>query len=178
VSRIAAVVLAAGEGSRFGGPKQLVTLPEVLSRLAASRIVDTVVVEGAHPLGLAAGTARLVVCRDWSRGPGASLRAGLAALDDTVEAALVVLADGPDLASDAVAHVIESWEREGGDVVAASYANQRSHPVVVARSAWSTIPDEGLRDLPARLVPCDAFGAPGDVDTPADLPARLRATEP
>ena len=32
----------------------------------------------------------------------------------------------------------------------------------------------GLRELPARLVPCDDLGDPGDVDTPADLPERLR----
>ncbi len=178
MSRVAAVVLAAGEGSRFGGPKQLLTLPEVLARLSSSPVVEVVVVEGAYPLRGTAGEARVVRCNDWSLGPGASLRAGLAALDDTVDAALVVLADGPDLAPEAVAHVIETWEREGGDLVAASYASRRGHPLLVARSAWVTIPDEGLRAVPARLVPCDVFGAPGDVDGPDDLPERLRTTTP
>jgi CTP:molybdopterin cytidylyltransferase MocA len=173
VSRVAAVVLAAGEGSRFGGAKQLVTLPEVLLHLAPSPVVETVVVEGAHSLGAAAGAARVVACEGWALGPGASLRAGLAALGGDIDAALVVLADGPDLAPAAVARVIESWELEGGDVVAASYAGSRGHPLLVARSVWASIPDEGLRTTPARLVPCDAFGAPGDVDRPDDLPARL-----
>ena len=50
----------------------------------------------------------------------------------------------------------------------------RGHPLLVARSAWDEIPDGGLRELPARLVPCDDLGDPGDVDTPADLPERLR----
>ena len=39
---------------------------------------------------------------------------------------------------------------------------------------WESIPDAGLRDLDVRLVPCDDLGDPGDVDTPADLPERLR----
>lgn len=173
MSRVAAVALAAGEGSRFGGAKQLVTLPEVLLCLAATPVVETVVVEGAHSLGAAAGEARVVACEDWALGPGASLRAGLAALGDDIDAALVVLADGPDLAPAAVALVIKSWELEGGDMVAASYEGSRGHPLLVARSAWASIPDEGLRTMSARLVPCDAFGAPGDVDRPDDLPARL-----
>ena len=174
MSRVAAVVLAAGEGSRFGGAKQLLTLPEVLRRLQSAPLSEVVVVEGAHALGTAATGARIVPCSDWARGPGASLRAGLGALEDDVDAALVVLADGPELAAGAVTHVIESWEREWGDVVAASYAGARSHPLLIARTAWAAIPDEGLRAVPARLVPCDAFGAPGDVDRPEDLPERLR----
>jgi CTP:molybdopterin cytidylyltransferase MocA len=172
--RVAAVVLAAGEGSRFGGGKQLLTLPAVLERVAASEALDeVVVVEGAHRLGDAAGTVRVVRCEDWARGPGASLRAGLAALRDEVEAAMVILADGPDLDPGAVALVRESWERDGGDVVAASYDGERGHPLLVARAAWASVPDEGLRALTPRLVACDAFGAPGDVDRPEDLPPRL-----
>jgi CTP:molybdopterin cytidylyltransferase MocA len=168
VSRIAAVVLAAGEGSRFGGAKQRLTLPEVIQRLQPVPLTEILVVEGAHPLGTSAVGGRVI------RGPGASLRAGLGALDEAIDAALVVLADGPDLAAAAASHVIESWERDGGDLVAASYAGARGHPLLVARAAWEMIPDEGLRALPARLVPCDAFGAPGDVDHPDDLPERLR----
>ena len=38
-----------------------------------------------------------------------------------------------------------------------------------AAPTGTTIPDEGLRDRPVRLVPCDDLGAPGDVDTPEDL---------
>ena len=35
---------------------------------------------------------------------------------------------------------------------------------------WADVPDGGLHERPARLVPCDDLGAPGDVDTPEDLP--------
>jgi nicotine blue oxidoreductase len=173
MAQVAAIVLAAGEASRFGSPKQRILLPRVLERLRETSVDDIVVVEGAHELelpsdNLSQGETRIASCPDWERGPGASLRCGLAALDDDVVAAIVVLADGPTLAPAAVERVLEEW-RSGGGIVAASYDGGRGHPLVLGRSKWSSIPDEGLRDRGVRLVACDDLGAPGDVDTPEDL---------
>jgi CTP:molybdopterin cytidylyltransferase MocA len=174
VSRVAAVVLAAGAATRFGGPKQRLLLPDVLERLAASPVDEVVVVEGAYDLRVDSTqrAVRVVRCPEWGRGPGASLRCGLAALGADVEAAIVILADGPRLAPGAIARVLERWRDEGGDVFAASYGGVRGHPVVVERAVWEAIPDDGLRAVEPRLVPCDDLGEPGDVDTPEDL-ARL-----
>jgi nicotine blue oxidoreductase len=105
-------------------------------------------------------------------GPGASLRCGLAALGDDVAAAVVVLADGPDLAAAAVDRVVAAWRTRGTPVVAASYGGARGHPLVLARVAWDDVPDEGLRSQDVVLVPCDDLGAPGDVDYPEDWAAR------
>jgi CTP:molybdopterin cytidylyltransferase MocA len=165
---IAAVVLAAGAASRFGEPKQRLFLPSVLEHLAASPVDEIVVVSGAHEL-MAPG-ARVVDCPEWERGPGASLRCGLAALGSGTEAAVVCLADGPDLAPAAVARVLDTWRAGPDDVVAASYDGHRGHPLVLGRAAWASVPDGGLRVLPVRLVPCDDLGNPGDVDEPTDLP--------
>jgi CTP:molybdopterin cytidylyltransferase MocA len=167
MGRTAAVVLAAGEASRFGSPKQRLLLPAVLGRLEAAPVDEVVVVQGAHALETV-GDMRVVHCADWRRGPGASLRCGLDALDAEIEAAVVVLADGPTLAPAAVARVLDAWRR-GGGIVAASYGGARGHPLVVGRTEWPDVPDEGLRGLEVRLVPCDDLGAPGDVDTPDDL---------
>ena len=170
MSRIAAVVLAAGAATRFGSPKQHPLLPRVLERVAASPVEEIVVVEGAYELrGESVAGVRVVHCPDWEVGGGASLRCGLATLAEDVEAAVVILADGPLLAPQAVARVIASWREKGGDVVAASYGGVRGHPVLAARAVWAHVPDEGLRTLQPRLVPCDDLGAPGDVDTPEDL---------
>lgn len=176
---IAAIVLAAGAATRFGAPKQRLLLAEVLSRLAESPVDEIVVVEGAYPLELPSnsllqGRVRVVECADWERGPGASLRRGLSALAPDVEAAVIVLADGPDLASEAVSRVIGSWRTSGGDVVAASYEGARGHPLLIGRAVWNEVPDEGLRMRDPRLVPCDDLGDPGDVDAPDDLPDRFR----
>ncbi len=171
MSRIAAVVLAAGAATRFGSPKQRVLLPGILDRLAASPVDEVVVVEGAYDLcvGSTQASVRLVHCPDWERGPGASLRCGLAALADDVEAAIVIMADGPALSPDAVGRVIASWRADGGEVVAASYGGVRGHPLLAARAVWADVPDAGLRVVDPRLVPCDDLGFPGDVDTPEDL---------
>ena len=174
---IGAVVLAAGAATRFGAPKQQLLLGEVLGRLRAAPIDEIVIVSGAHDLlPCVSGTQgnTLVHCAEWDRGPGASLRCGLAALSPETEAAVVVLADGPDLAPEAVSRVIDAWRTDGGELVAASYEGERGHPLLLARTVWAEVPDEGLREREPRLVPCDDLGAPGDVDVPADLPPRFR----
>jgi CTP:molybdopterin cytidylyltransferase MocA len=163
---IGAVVLAAGAATRFGAPKQRLLLPAVLERVQG--VDEIVVVSGAYELE---GAIR---CEDWERGPGASLRCGLAALSEEAEAAVVVLADGPSLAPASIDRVVSAWRKGGDTVVAASYGGVRGHPLMVGRDAWGAIPDKGLRDLPARLVPCDDLGEPGDVDVPDDLPERFR----
>ena len=159
-------MLAAGASSRYGTtpPKQQELLPRVLAAVHAGEAVDDViVVAGAHTLAV---DAPVVECADWERGPGASLRCGLAALPDEVEAALVVLADGPDLDPRALDRVVAAWREDGGDVVAATYGGVRLHPVLLARPAWDAIPDEGARALRARLVACDDLRPPGDIDVP------------
>jgi CTP:molybdopterin cytidylyltransferase MocA len=165
--QVAAVVLAAGAATRFGAPKQRLLLPGVLGRLHEAALEDVVVVAGAYPLE--AEDARIVECPDWELGPGASLRCALGALAPDVQAAVVVLADGPNLAPEAVERVVTAWREDKGPLVAASYGGDRGHPLVVDRGLWGSIPDEGLRVFDPVLVPCDDLGPPGDVDRPEDL---------
>jgi nicotine blue oxidoreductase len=171
---VVAIVLAAGASSRFGSPKQRLLAPGVVERAWASDAVDEVlVVVGAHQVET---DAPIVRCPEWERGPGASLRCGLDALAPETEAAVVVLADGPGLSPAAIDRVVAAWRTGAGDVVAASYGGNRGHPILLARDVWAGIPDEGARALEPVLVPCDDLGAPGDVDTPADLPGRVGET--
>lgn len=164
---IVALVLAAGASTRFGSPKQAVLLEPILKRVRQSTSVDDVVVVlGAHEVR---PDARTLHCPEWERGPGASLRCGLGSLADDVEAAVVVLGDGPGLDPRAIDRIVTAWRRSGSERVAATYGGVRLHPLLLARAAWLDVPDEGLRALPAELVPCDDLSPPGDVDFADDL---------
>jgi molybdenum cofactor cytidylyltransferase len=171
----AILVLAAGEGRRFGGVKQLHVidgrpmLEHVLIAAAASDVECRVAVLGAHADAVLAGIdlngARPVVSERWADGQAASLRTGLRALPDGITEAVVVLGDGPRLSAEAVRRVLLA----GKGVRAADYGAGRSHPVVLPRDVWASLPSSGEtpgRALPARLIDCRDLPAPGDIDTP------------
>ena len=154
---IAAVVLAAGEGRRYGGLKQLheidgrPMLDRVLGILEATGPEHRVVV-----LGSRAGTilervdlhgALPVVCDRWDAGQAASLHAGLAALPAAAAWALVVLGDGPGLDPRAVARVLASARPDDHAIRAADYGHGRSHPVLIPRSRFTEIPGSGERPV-------------------------------
>jgi CTP:molybdopterin cytidylyltransferase MocA len=83
------------------------------------------------------------------------------------EVALVVLADGPGLDPRAVDRVVEAWRGGAGSALAATYDGvNRSHPVLLARSRWNAVPDEGARAIDVTLVDCSDLTPPGDVDFP------------
>src|SRR4051794_25155166 len=98
---VAGVLLAAGEGRRFGGAKQLAPLrgrPLLEHALATMTAVcdPVVVVLGARAEDVRAGVdlagAQAVVCDDWATGTFASLRCGLHAVGHDHDAVVVALA--------------------------------------------------------------------------------------
>ena len=150
---IGGVVLAAGAGRRFGGPKQLhpvngvPMLERVVTIVADAGLDDLVVVLGARADEVEAQvnlrTARVVRAEQWDSGQAASLRAGLDALQADITAALVVLGDGPQLDPAAVQRVRSAAEAAPGQVLAADYGNGRSHPVLLPRAVWAQLPEAG-----------------------------------
>ena len=180
----AGLVLAAGEGRRFGGPKAIVELDgERLVDRAVRLLTDggcapVVVVDGA--VRLTVPGARVVHNPDWRTGMGSSVRVGLAALTgEDVSAAVVVLVDQPWLGAQCVRRLREA--RAGGAfVAAATYEGKRGNPVLLARDVWSDVSAAAHGDVGARgfmaerpelvtLVDCDGTGRPDDIDRPADL---------
>ncbi len=186
---VAGLLLAAGSGSRYGGPKALVELDgELLVHRAARVLRDggcdpVVLVVGAQAARVraVADLPDVVVAADWSTGMGASLRAGLAGLPATALACVIALVDQPLVGSVAVDRLRQAWA--GGAVAAvATYGGAPRNPVLLDRTVWSEVAalaegDAGartwLRAHPDRVtaVPCDDTGSPYDVDTPADLAA-------
>lgn len=184
---IGAVVLAAGEGARFGGPKQLAELDgrplleHVLAAVAAVPAIERmVVILGARADDILARIdlhgAEAVVSGSWAEGQAASLRAGLATLDD-VEAVLILLGDQPGITPDAIEAVLAHFD--GSRPLRAVYDGQPGHPVVMPRAliprAMELEGDAGARELledaGVRRVEVGHLCRPLDVDTPADLDA-------
>jgi molybdenum cofactor cytidylyltransferase len=170
------LVLAAGEGRRFGGLKQLARVdgrPLVEHALAAVAALDRVVVVlGAHAgeirAGAELGRAEIVLCDDWAEGMGASLRAGIAAADGADEV-VVVLADQPFITPAAVERV----RAARGDAARATYGGAPGHPVVLRRAllarAGELRGDAGFRGVAMTEVECGDLADPRDIDTQADL---------
>jgi CTP:molybdopterin cytidylyltransferase MocA len=181
---IGALVLAAGEGRRFGGTKQLAELdgrPLLSYALAAVAAISPRVVVHGHAADeiLAAVDlhgARPVVCPEFAEGQAASLRCGLAALD--ADAVLVVLGDQPGI----TAAALEAVMAAGGDAdaVRATYDGVPSHPVLLRgpllARAGELSGDVGFRDLlkGARVdeIEVGHLADPADIDTREELARR------
>ena len=190
---VAGLLLAAGAGTRFGRPKALVRfegelLVERGVRLLAEGGCDPVlVVLGAQAdvVQEAAALADVVVATDWKRGMGASLRAGLHALQHRpVDACVVALADQPGIGAEAVKRLLAA-HAAGAVAAVATYDGAARNPVLLSKPTWNDVAALAVGDAGARswlrahpdqvtAVACDGTGTPLDIDTPDDL-ARLEA---
>jgi CTP:molybdopterin cytidylyltransferase MocA len=192
--RVVAIVLAAGEGRRMGGPKALLPigdetfLARACRRLARPRVVSVVAVLGAEAervrrdAGIPA-EASVAVNERWREGMLTSVWRGLDEAEGLdADAILLHPVDNPFVGPDTVDAVLDSLAA-GSGIAVPSHAGRRGHPAGFARSAWPDLRnaprDKGARAvLAARpgLVVHVAAGADClfDIDTPGNLDGRER----
>jgi CTP:molybdopterin cytidylyltransferase MocA len=181
---VAGLVLAAGAGRRYGGPKALVPgwLPDRVRALAEGGCDPVVVVVGAaadRARALVPVGARVVVAPRWADGMGESLRSGLDAVEaDACDAVLVALVDTPGLTPAAVARLVERSRTASparAVLARAAYRGRPGHPVLLGRSHWAGVRavatgDDGARHyLRVHLVErveCGDVADGTDVDVP------------
>jgi molybdenum cofactor cytidylyltransferase len=146
---IGAVILAAGESSRFGGPKQLV---EFRGKSLIRRITDSAMEAGCSPIVVVIGSDGEKVSRElegtnvtnieneiWQQGMGSSIRAGIRHLVDNardIDAAILLVCDQPAVDAQAIVRLIRLRETTKKDIIASSYANTLGVPALFARSLF------------------------------------------
>jgi molybdenum cofactor cytidylyltransferase len=187
---ISGVVLAAGTGSRFGGTKQLATLggkplaQHAIDTLEAAGVDELVVVTGHDAVRVATALSlpqggRIAYNPRFADGQATSLAAGLHALDDESEAAVVLLADQPGVEPAVIRALVDRFLETRSRIVRAAYRDAPG-PSLLSREIYAEAGhlsgDVGARELIASHpdwvdeVDVDA-PVPMDVDRPEDLPA-------
>jgi nicotine blue oxidoreductase len=151
---VAGLLLAAGAGTRYGGPKALVDgwLPGAVAALREGGCSSVTVVLGAaadETRRLVPPGVEVVVASDWAEGMGASLRAGLTALASShCTAALVHLVDLPDVGAPVVRRVLGAASEQA--LARATYGGRPGHPVLLGRAHWDGVIATATGDQGAR----------------------------
>ena len=191
--RIAALVLAAGRSRRMGAVNKLLAeidgkpmVAHVVAAATASKAATVVVVTGHEAERiraiLADADVPFVENPDYAEGLSTSLRAGLAALPDDIDGAVVCLGDMPRVTGALIDALIDAFEpAKGAAICVPTHRGKRGNPVLWARrffAEMSTVTgDTGARHLigehadAVREVPCDDDAVLVDVDTPEALDA-------
>jgi len=191
--RVGAIVLAAGRAQRYGALKQTVTLD---GTPLVCRAVDAALGAGLEPVVLVVGheSERVVAClgERASRvlvvrnphppaGMSASLAMGLDALGSGTGAAMILLADMPQVDADLARRVLAAFRTTAASVAAPDVGGRTGHPVVLRADLFDEVRalrgDQGARGVirahPDRTieVPLDDPSSQLDVDRPEDLVA-------
>jgi len=195
----AGIVLAAGSSRRMGRPKQLLDvggtplLELIVNQANASGLDEVLVVLGAEADQIRKrvdfGRAFVIINRDHATGMASSLRAGIAALDDEIDRAVVILGDQPAVTSSVLDELVDLQERSGLPAAALSFDGLLHPPVVLARALWPDLTalegDVGCRALirqrPELVATLPAEGGhkhPTDIDTPEDYERLMKPVAP
>jgi len=184
---IAGLILAAGESSRMGQDKALLTyhghtfLESIIQTLRAAGLERLVVVLGYHAeeiqRALDLQAVQVVINQNYRQGQTSSLQAGLRALTkDAPEAVVLCLVDHPAVSAEVVKRLLDNFRASGAPVVIPTFQGQRGHPVLIAGALFEELldcsPAEGANTVirkyreATRYVEVEDRGILLDVDDP------------
>jgi molybdenum cofactor cytidylyltransferase len=202
VTRISAIVLAAGQSSRFraaGGPDLTKLVAKLDGKPIVRRVVEAALATEARPVVVVTGYAResveaavtdleigVAFNPKFASGLASSLSVGLSAMPRDVAGALVLLGDMPLIEPRLADALIEAFlARQGALAAIPLTEGRRGNPVLLGRGLFEAAMrlkgDEGARKLIGALnegelveVEASDMGVTFDVDTPEDLAAAQR----
>jgi len=151
----AAVIPAAGAGTRFGGPKAVAMIePGVrfidrVVALASDAGADPVI--AVLPKGVVPPSPARAVVGNPAAEQITSLRQGLMQLANSVaEAALVWPVDHPFVSLESVLAVLDAYKRTRAPIVIPTFEGRRGHPALFSRETWRelmTVERDGARGV-------------------------------
>lgn len=184
--KIAILLLAAGRSSRMRGADKLMQVidGQPLITRSCQRALHTdlpcyvALPNLNHPRARACAqscaTANLIEVSEAAEGMGASIRTGVRALPDEIEAVMILPGDMPDLETEDLARLASHFTDPGGPILRATAEDGTpGHPVLFPRATFAELSDlkgdQGgrsiLQRLAVQLVPLPGRRALTDLDT-------------
>ncbi len=138
------IILAAGNSSRLGEPKQLLqyqgkSLIRHITEAALEIAGDVIVVTGSNA-GLIQAELEGLPCNfafnpDWQEGMSASIKTGISALQTqhpAIKGAILAVSDQPFVSSQTFAALIKTFEATGKGIIASQYSDSLGTPAFFA----------------------------------------------
>ncbi|MCU0606723.1 MAG: nucleotidyltransferase family protein [Candidatus Edwardsbacteria bacterium] len=176
---VAAIILAAGQGTRIGRPKLFLEtggrtfLEAVVKTLEEAGVTDVAAVVGSDDRDRARELAKphhVLVNQHPEHGPLSSLRIGLDALPG-YDGYLVFPVDHPQVAAGTIGALVARFEAESRTVSKPVCEGKTGHPVIIPAALAQTIPDKDIEGGLAKLI---AESGSAVTLVPVDDPAVLK----